>query len=222
VSFHTTSGDFRAESRRSREAGDLVSGGAAIARGGTKTFLDNGKAVCDLLMSGILPRFPNLHFASVESGMGWAPFVLEALDKRFIKNGVSKSHPEFGDMLPSDYFRRQVSINFWFEELKPYHLDTVGLEPLLWESDFPHAQGNLEEGVAENIDEILAGWNDDVRNTILWDNPARLYAIALDKQGIDHPEVVRYQADPNPAISAEGGSGSDWRKHRGGMSAEGL
>src|SRR5258706_14947551 len=105
------------------------------------SFLENAKAVADLLLSGILPRFPTLQFVSVESGMGWVPFVLEALDTRFKKNGVRKSNPEYGDMLPSDYFHRQVSVNFWFEELTPFHLQRVGLDRLLWETDFPHPKG---------------------------------------------------------------------------------
>ena len=37
----------------------------------------------DLLFSGILPRYPELKVISVESGMGFVPFVLEACDYTF-------------------------------------------------------------------------------------------------------------------------------------------
>jgi predicted TIM-barrel fold metal-dependent hydrolase len=184
VSFHVSSGDFRNEFKRPE--GDEVTGGAAIARVVTATFMENAIAVNDLLMSGILPRFPKLQFASVESGMGWVPFVLDALDSRFIKDGLFKSHPEYGDMLPSDYFRRQVSVNFWFEELTDFHLEHVGLDRLLWETDFPHAKGNDTEGKAEeNIETSMGQQPDQIRRAILWDNPARLYANALKQQGVD-------------------------------------
>jgi len=183
VSFHTASGDFRSELER-HEA-DEVDGGALVARDGPHLYLENGKHVTNLLMSGILTRFPNLKFVSVESGMGWVPFVLEALDKRFLKNGVFKSHPEFGDLLPSDLFKRQVSVNFWFEELKPFHIETIGIDSLLFETDFPHPTGFHRPTVAESIEMVFAGLDDDVRHQILWQNPARLYAKALAKQGVE-------------------------------------
>jgi predicted TIM-barrel fold metal-dependent hydrolase len=182
VSFHAASGDFRAEV--GNKVGDELGEGARSARDATHLYLENGKYITDLLMSGILARFPSLNFVSVESGMGWVPFVLEALDKRFIKNDVSKSSPEFGDMLPSDYFRRQVSINFWFEELKPFHIETIGMDSLLFETDFPHPTGFHWPSVEDSIDAVFKGLSDNIRNTILWDNPARLYANALRKQNV--------------------------------------
>jgi len=35
----------------------------------------------------------------VESGIGWIPFVLEAMDYQFQGNSVAEEHPEF-DLLP--------------------------------------------------------------------------------------------------------------------------
>ena len=40
----------------------------------------------DLIMSGVLARYPKIKFVSVESGIGWIPFVLEALDYQFLGN----------------------------------------------------------------------------------------------------------------------------------------
>ncbi|ELB90879.1 amidohydrolase 2, partial [Rhodococcus wratislaviensis IFP 2016] len=126
VSFHTASGDFREMLKHDDDDG-LV-GGVRVAADGPHIYLANAVIVSDLLVSGILARFPTLQFVSVESGIGWAPFVLDALDKRFQKNGVFRSHPEFGDMLPSDFFKRQVSLNFWFEQLDDYHIETLSLK----------------------------------------------------------------------------------------------
>lgn len=182
VSFHVASGDFR-EMIGAKE-GDEVSGGARVVRDGPGLYLENGKYMSNLLMSGILARHPSLQFVSVESGMGWVPFVLEALDSRFVKNGVFKSHPEFGDMLPSDYFKRQVSVNFWFEELHDFHIDKIGTRSLLFETDFPHPTGFRRPTVDESIDFLLAAQPQEIRNQILWENPARLYRRALEKQGV--------------------------------------
>ena len=66
-----------------------------------------GCHILDLLFSGILPRFPELKFVSVESGVGWVPFVLQAADYQFGQLGVRAERPEF-ELLPSEYFHRQV------------------------------------------------------------------------------------------------------------------
>jgi predicted TIM-barrel fold metal-dependent hydrolase len=188
VSFHSAGGDLRERSRINRMAGDEVTGAAAVIRGAAQCFLDNGKAVTDLLMSGILARFPTLQFVSVESGMGWVPFVLEYLDKTFVKNGASDSMPDFAGLMPSDYFRRQVSVNFFFERLTSFHADAIGVERLLWESDFPHDQSLhtlVQDALAGEFDELLSGQPTSVRDMILWDNADRLYGGALDKQVVE-------------------------------------
>ena len=43
-------------------------------------FMKNGIRCADLITCGLLPRFPDLKFVSVESGTGWLPFMLEAAD----------------------------------------------------------------------------------------------------------------------------------------------
>ena len=51
----------------------------------TDLFLKNGLQVADLITSGVLVRFPELKFVSVESGIGWIPFVLEAADHSYLE-----------------------------------------------------------------------------------------------------------------------------------------
>jgi predicted TIM-barrel fold metal-dependent hydrolase len=46
----------------------------------TLLFIGNGRVVAALLVSGIFDRHPDLKVVSVESGCGWVPFILEALD----------------------------------------------------------------------------------------------------------------------------------------------
>lgn len=188
VSFHTASGDFREMLKHDDDDG-LV-GGVRVAADGPHIYLANAVIVSDLLVSGILARFPTLQFVSVESGIGWAPFVLDALDKRFQKNGVFRSHPEFGDMLPSDFFKRQVSLNFWFEQLDDYHIETLSLKPLMFETDFPHPTSFHRPTLEENIELVLGRQPEEVRRAVLWDNAARLYGKAMEKQGVNPSQTV--------------------------------
>jgi predicted TIM-barrel fold metal-dependent hydrolase len=48
-------------------------------------FFNNGKVVSNLIFSGLLDRMPKLKFVSVESGIGWVPFLMEALDYQLVE-----------------------------------------------------------------------------------------------------------------------------------------
>jgi uncharacterized protein len=88
---------------------------AAFAELAVDIFLRNGVQICDLLMSGVLARYPKIKFVSVESGIGWIPFMLEAMDYQYQGNRVAEERPEF-DRLPSAYFARNVYACYWFEQ----------------------------------------------------------------------------------------------------------
>src|SRR5437762_714815 len=81
---------------------------------GSLIFFLNASAIVSLILGGICQRFPRLNFVSVESGVGWIPFLLESMDWQFHNTGVVHEHPEF-DLLPSEYFKRQLYACFWFE-----------------------------------------------------------------------------------------------------------
>ena len=57
-----------------------------LAIGGTLLFIGNARVVVNIICSGILERFPELKIVSVESGAGWIPFILEALDYEMAEN----------------------------------------------------------------------------------------------------------------------------------------
>ena len=86
-----------------------------IAKTSVLLFMDNVQCIADVILGGVCHRFPRLRFVSVESGAGWIPFALEAFDWQWRNNGVTEDHPEY-DLLPSEYFARQIYGCFWFEE----------------------------------------------------------------------------------------------------------
>ena len=59
-----------------------------LAVGGTMMFISNAKVILNLITSGLLDRFPKLNFVSVESGIGWIPFILETLDYSLAESGA--------------------------------------------------------------------------------------------------------------------------------------
>ena len=54
--------------------------GARMAIGSAMLFLANGRIIANLIYGGVLERHPTLKVVSVESGVGWLPSFLNALD----------------------------------------------------------------------------------------------------------------------------------------------
>ena len=134
INFHIGSGDL------TQLRGVTVDNGrqAAYAKATVQLFLDNSQAVMDIVLSGLCHRFPKLNFVSVESGVGWVPFLLEALDWQWLNSGCREEHPEM-DLLPSEYFKRQCYACFWFEEDSARKaIEAIGADNILYETDFPH------------------------------------------------------------------------------------
>ena len=77
-----------------------------LAIGGTLLFIGNARVVTNLILSGVFDRHPDLKVVSVESGCGWIPFILEALDYEMAENAPE----ELAQMgkLPSEYFRSNI------------------------------------------------------------------------------------------------------------------
>ncbi|MBW1883994.1 MAG: amidohydrolase [Deltaproteobacteria bacterium] len=168
--------------------GDLLGGGAGLgirtglARICTQLFMDNANCIADIIFAGVCHRFPKLNFVSVESGVSWLMFALEGFDWQWQNNGVTSEHPEY-DLLPSEYFRRQIYGCFWFE--------TDGLrgalekypDNILWETDFPHptAMAPGPQSIAQHprdyAERALAGVPEDTIRKVMRDNAARVYHL---------------------------------------------
>jgi predicted TIM-barrel fold metal-dependent hydrolase len=173
IHFHIGSGDMTTSFQPDRIA--ATSTAAAYAYTSTELFLKNGLQVADLITSGVLPRFPTLRFVSVESGIGWIPFVLEAADHSYLEARPGRRSE--WDMLPSEYFRRQVYACYWFETVAPTKLlGEIPVDNILFETDFPHPTC-LFGNVRERIETSLANASAGDREKILWGNAAALYGV---------------------------------------------
>jgi predicted TIM-barrel fold metal-dependent hydrolase len=175
VSFHVGSGDFSKGFTQGRI--DAHGLGAVRVALTVELFLGNAAQVVDLLVSGVLAKFPKLQFVSVESGVGFLPFVLDAADYTWLDGQMWRERPYF-DMKPSEYFARQVYGCWFFEDRTlPTTIEAIGPDRLLFETDYPHPVC-LYGNVREQIDAALAGQPAAVRQQMLWDNAAKLYKVA--------------------------------------------
>jgi len=138
--------------------------------GGTMQLLP---ATAALACDGLFDRFPKLKVAMVESGAGYASYLMDRLDEKFDR---------FGDVTPikrrpSEYIRE----NFWFvmdpgERSIDAQCDLVGETQFLWGSDYPHIDSH-----ANAVDEVLtslAPMAESRRNLVLGGNARALFNLS--------------------------------------------
>jgi len=175
ISFHIGSGDMAEGLLRDKMK--VYGKMAAFAELAVDIFLRNGLQLNELLTSGVLARYPKIKFVSVESGIGWIPFTLEAMDYQFKGNSVLEERPEF-DRMPSEYFARNVYACYWFEQTAPRRLiDKIGEDNILFETDFPHPTSLYGDEVHARIKGGLSDCDPAVRRKILWENGQKLYKV---------------------------------------------
>jgi predicted TIM-barrel fold metal-dependent hydrolase len=184
VNFHVGTGDISSiRSRGFTSGAENVGKHASYAIMGIGFFVANGRTIAQLTAGGVCHRFPDLNFVSVESGIGWIPFVLEALDWHWVNTGAHVEHPEY-DLMPSEYFKRQIYGCFWFERESALHaIDQIGVDNLLFETDFPHPTGmnpgpkTIAIEPTEYIRQTFSSLPDEDVRKILHDNAARIYHL---------------------------------------------
>lgn len=126
-----------------------------------------------LIFSGLLERFPRLNWVFAETGLGWVSSVLEACDFEW-----EKRHLWTEGILtrPSELFRRQIYVDFWFETVGIQLREYIGVDNILWESDFPHITSTYPNSW-DAVEHSLAGVAAADRAKILHGNAARLYRL---------------------------------------------
>jgi predicted TIM-barrel fold metal-dependent hydrolase len=148
-----------------------------LALGSAMMYLSNAKVIGNIIYSGILEKFPNLKFVSVESGVGWIPFVLQALDYQLTETAPAAM--DFLTMKPSDYFRRQIYSCFWFErdDLVPM-IEKVGADNVMFETDFPHPTCLYPEPLVTAA-QALEGASEALKRKVMGGNAVKLYNLPL-------------------------------------------
>ncbi len=122
--------------------------------------------------AGVLERYPNVRISFGESGIGWIPYALDRMDfeweDRFRDLGLK--------MKPSDYWRRQCKATFQFDRIGGKLIDEMGVESIMWGSDYPHADGVWPES-SKYIEEQFRHLPADVVHKITCENAGKFYRL---------------------------------------------
>lgn len=145
------------------------------------SMMGQADVIGEVILSGMCARYPKLNFVSVESGMGYIPYYLDALDWQWLNSGSAEILPE--RLMPSEYFARQVYATFWFEHRTVLRLLDLIEDNVMFESDFPHptclAPGPVSFTDSPNkvIQHNLASLSDSQLSKVLYANAARVYNL---------------------------------------------
>jgi len=142
---------------------------------GMMLFIGNARSIVNIIGSGMLERHPELQIVSVESGVGWIPFVMEALLYEMAENAPRDLAKL--SLTPLEYFQRQIYATTWFERSDIANVvQRLGADRIMFETDYPHPTCLYPEPL-KNAAENLATLSEGDQKKILSGNATRLYKL---------------------------------------------
>lgn len=131
-----------------------------------------------LILHNFFGRFPKIKVLLAEVGTVWLPYILRKMDHAYLMGRKARWH-ETGrlESRPSEIFKQHFYIAPYPEENVRRVADEVGIEPLVFGSDFPHGEGLAYP--AQYADAQLDGFTDTDIRRIMRDNLEDYLAPAL-------------------------------------------
>jgi predicted TIM-barrel fold metal-dependent hydrolase len=97
------------------------------------------ETVAAAILQGLFARYPNVQLLLSEQGTVWVPYIVRKMDHAFLM-GRRATWGKL-EMRPSEYFRKHVRVAPYPEENVDRVIESVGVEPITFGSDFPHGEG---------------------------------------------------------------------------------
>jgi predicted TIM-barrel fold metal-dependent hydrolase len=164
ITFHVSTGRDPRTSRGN---------GGAVINYAVHSLAPTMEPIANLCGSGVLDRFPNLVFGSVEAGIGWVAWALGALDEAYRKHHMWV-RPKLSK-LPSEFFKSNGFATFQEDKAGLDVAREHGLvDNFMWANDYPHHEGTWPHS-AEAIERTMTNLSDDERAKILGLNAARVF-----------------------------------------------
>lgn len=172
VHFHGSAGIGVGETAKSWEG---YSDRQAHSASTSTSAVTPAQIVPQLIFTGVCERFPNLKVVFAEAGIGGLNYLINTCDH------VWESQHLWTEGLttrPSDVIRRQMYVNFWFEEEGIKLRNDIGIDNIMWESDFPHVAAYYPNSW-DSINRVLKGIPENERRKMLYENAVRVYNLKV-------------------------------------------
>ncbi|MDH4076179.1 MAG: amidohydrolase, partial [Acidimicrobiia bacterium] len=183
VTFHVSTG---------RDPRTARSNGGAVINYTIHSLAPTMEPLVNICASGVAERHPTLRFGAIEAGIGWVPWMLEAMDEAYLKHHMWV-RPKL-DGLPSDYFRRQGFASFQEDRAglalaREFNL----VDNFLWANDFPHHEGTWPFS-AQAIERTMGMLDDGERAKVLGLNAARIFKFPVPERYRHHDDAAAVAA----------------------------
>ncbi len=136
-----------------------------------------------LIFDGVLDRHPKLKIVMAEAGLAWVPSMIQGLDiwyqrTRDGRRLTGEKPIALPQLLPSEYFHRQIWISFVDDPLGVKMVGNVlDADKVMFGSDYPHPAStwpNSQAAIAAQIESLPAA----IVQKITRDNARALFGIA--------------------------------------------
>lgn len=131
------------------------------------------RTLAQLILSGVLERFPRVRFVSAENGTDWLPWFLNRLARPVRGGGM---YPTKLTLTPLEYLHRQVYFTYIDEPEAVESLDLIGVDNLLFATDYPHTASTWPKS-QEIVERDTAALPPDVRRKLVRDNTLKVFGI---------------------------------------------
>ncbi|TMK64278.1 MAG: amidohydrolase [Actinobacteria bacterium] len=135
-------------------------------------------AMADLVLGGVLERFPRLKVVFLESGIGWMPYFIDRLDEAY--ESVREDWIDKRWALTREPSKYVLSGNCWFscEPDEPYlahNVDALGEDQVIFASDYPHFDCKYPDSARELIE--ASGLRESTVKKVAGVNARALYGL---------------------------------------------
>jgi predicted TIM-barrel fold metal-dependent hydrolase len=138
--------------------------------------LSGAQFLVSIILGGACERFPDFKFVMGECGAGWVPFALDRMDHIYKDGQYAEKFTQPLSLKPSDYWFRQGHTTFQEEPGVGLMAHLVGVDNLMWGSDYPHPDGVWPDS-KEVIRETMGKLSPEDLRKITCDNAVNLYRM---------------------------------------------
>jgi predicted TIM-barrel fold metal-dependent hydrolase len=138
--------------------------------------VNSAMSMVDWLFSGALTKFPDLRLCFAESQIGWVPYFLQRADDVWSHNrGWNEVWGKMNEP-PSTLFPGRIHLTFFNDAFGLRHLDEIGEDNVMFESDYPHSDSNWPTSLQVGR-EMTADLAPEVAEKVIRGNARRLFGL---------------------------------------------
>lgn len=138
---------------------------------------NSAASMIDWLFSGIFDRFDELKLMYAESQIGWIPYFVERADDTWQTHQWAQGEQR-SELPPSHYYAKHMYSCFFKDTVGIDMLDRIGVDNVLFETDYPHQDGTFPHSRA-TAERLFGHLEPDVIYKLARGNAIELFGLEL-------------------------------------------